>query len=341
MRKTAHIRVIVACTAAIPFILSCPAKGEGPSIAVFVPGLLESAPAYEMMDKGVRAAADKAGARVRTIEGGFNEETWGGRIADLASEGTYGLIVTSNSSMSEIAAEAARNHPDQDFLVLDGSGLGGEGVTEVVYRHLEQAFLIGYFAGLAASSEELEGIAGETAVGMIADREYPRMNREIRPGFEIGLHTANPDIPVEFRVIGSSYDTSKARQLAEELYAEGVGIILTIAGRANQGVAAAAGEAGAYVLWFDSEGTSAAPGTVLAASVIRQDRAAEEWTRRWLEGRLEMGETTKVGVLEGYIDFPLDTKNMRRHVPRSIRSAMRGTLERMQSGALNLRVLEE
>ena len=334
---------LTALIVLIAFTPACSPKPQGPSIAVFVPGLMEESLSHEMMDSGVRAAADKAQAVVKTIEGGSNRETWSSRIAEMTAEGTYDLIVTANPAMSEIIAEASSRYPDQDFLVLGGSGLGGESAADVVYRHLEQAFLLGYFAGLAASSEELEGIDSvrNKIVGMIVDLESPRITREIRPGFEIGLHTANPDIRMEFRVIGSRNNTARARQLADRMYASGAEIILTIAGSANRGVVDAAGDADTYVLWFDSEGTSAAPGTVLAGGVIRQDKAAEEWTRQWLEGTLEMGKTTRIGVSEGYIEFPLDTRNIRRRVPKSIRSAMQNVLERMQSGALNLRFLEE
>ena len=347
--QTGALSPLTATIAPIALILlialtpACGPKPQGPSIAVFVPGLIEDSPAYEMMDSGVRAAADKARAAVKTIEGGANRETWSSRIAETAAEGTYDLIVTADPAMSEIIAEASDRYPDQDFLVLGGTGLGGESVTDVVYSHIEQAFLLGYFAGLAAASDELEGIDSvrNRIVGMIVDLESPRITREIRPGFEIGLHTANPDIRMEFGVIGSRNNTAGARRLADQMYASGADIILTIAGSANRGVVDAAGDADTYVLWFDSEGTSVAPGTVLAGGVIRQDKAAEEWTRQWLEGTLEMGRTTRLGVPEGYIEFPLESRNIRRHVPKSIRSAMHSVLERMQSGALNLRVLEE
>ena len=341
MRNKSLITVFVVGITAISLTFSCGRNDQTRrSIAIFVPGVLEGSPTYEMMDSGVRKAADAAGIEVKTIEGGFDQASWGPQMTVLASEGRYGLIVTSNAAMSEISAKAAESYPNQDFLVLDGSGLGGPSVNDVVYNHLEQAFLIGYFAGLTTMSGELEGVNDELIVGMIVGQEYPQMNREIRPGFEIGLHTANPDIRLEFRVLGNWYDAEGARELAKGLYSAGADVILTIAGGANEGVVAAAKEEGTYVLWFDSEGTSFAPGTVLASSVIRQEKAAEEWTERWLKGELEMGESTKIGVREGYVDFPLDSKDVRRHVPEAIRTSIRESLERMRSGDLDLRVLD-
>lgn len=323
-------------------LISCNGKKENiRSIAVFVPGVLEGSPTYEMMNVGVKKATETTDFEVKTVEGGFDQATWYNQVVSLASEGRYELIVTSNPGMSEICAKAAESYPNQEFLVLDGSGLGGPSVTDVCYDHREQAFLLGYFAALVTSSEKLAGSNDALRVGYIAGQEYPQLNKETRPGFEIGLHSVNPDIELEFRVLGNWYDAERARELAAGLYAEDVDVIFAQAGGANQGIIAAAKEADAYVLWFDIDGTSQAPGTVLASAVIDQERAAEEWTRLWLNDELEKGESTLVGVREGYVDFPMDGKLIRRHVPEEILDTMNTILEKIHSGELDLRVLDE
>jgi len=313
---------------------------ESETIAVFVPGVLEGSPTYEMMDSGIRDAADKADIQVKTIEGGFDQASWANQLMALASEKRYGLIVTSNPAMTEICVTVSSSFPEQDFLVLDGSGLAGGSVADVVYNHREQAFLIGYFAALVTGSEELEGANKDLKVGMIVGQEYPQMNKEILPGFEIGLQTVNPDIELEFKVLGNWYDAEKARELAAGLYADGVDVILTISGGANQGVISAAKEAGTYVLWFDTEGSDLAPGTVLASAVTRQDKAAELWTKLWVDGSLVTGESRLVGINEGYVDFPMDGKLFQKNVPDSIRSEMEELVRHMRNGSLSLKSLD-
>jgi len=339
MRNSLFISVFFTL---IVLLVSCGHKDNEvtKSIAVFVPGVLEGSPSYEMMDSGVRKAAKKAGIPVKTIEGGFDQAAWGNQLMALASEKRYGLIVTSNPAMTEICVNTTLSFPDQEFLVLDGSGLSGPSVADVVYDHREQAFLIGYFAALVTSSEELKGANKDLKVGMIVGQEYPQMNKEIMPGFEIGLQTVNPDIEMEFRVLGNWYDAEKARELAAGLYNDGVDVILTISGGANQGVISAAKEAGAYVLWFDTEGLELAPGTVLASAVNRQDKAAEVWTELWVDGNLITGESRLVGIDEGYVDFPMDARLFRKHVPESIREEMETLVNRMKSGSLSLRSLD-
>ncbi len=334
-----HVVFISAALLSTALSLTSCGKGseeKGRSIAVFIPGVLEGSPTYEMLDAGIREAAKPADITVKTVEGGFDQASWETQLTVLASEGKYGLIVSSNPAISEIAVRVGTHYPDQDFLILDGSGLVSGRVSEVVYRHSEQAFLSGYFAGMVTSHPQMNGINPELKVGLIAAQEYPQMNREILPGFEIGLHTVNPDIQLEFRVIGNWYDAEKAREIAESLYREDVDIILTIAGSANEGVITAARNAGKYVLWFDSEGSSLAPGVVLASSVVNQQEAAKRWCTQWIEGNFVPGESIKVGIREGFVNFPTDSRLFRRYVPYDITVAMTELANRMKSGKLNL-----
>jgi len=325
---------------AMIFSISCQKEETEGVIAVFVPGVLEGSPSYEAMDLGVREAAGD-NFQVRTIEGGFDQASWHNSVLSLASEGNFGLIVTSNPAMSEICASVAQLFPNQAFLVLDGSGLGGGTISDVVYRHSEQAFVIGYFAGLVTISDELEHSNPELKVGMIVGQEYPQMMREILPGYEAGLQTVNPDIELEFRVIGNWYDAEGARELAEGLYDEGADVILTIAGGANQGVISAAKNSKGYILWFDSEGSSLAPGIVLASSVLRQENLAKMLVRDWIDGKLAPGTRMRVGFSEGYIDFPTENRHFRKFVPEPIQEAMRRLVNRLKNGEIDLSALSE
>jgi len=335
MSKNLTARMLIFVTL---FSVSCHKKEGEEAIAVFVPGVLEGSPSYETMDLGVRKAAGKD-FRVRTIEGGFDQASWYNSVLSLASEGNSGLIVTSNPAMSEICAAVARLFPNQAFLVLDGSGLGGERVVDVAYRHIEQAFVIGYFAGLVTMSDELEHSNPDLRVGMIAGQEYPQMMREILPGYEAGLQTVNPDIELDFRVIGNWYDAEQARELAEGLYERDVDVILTIAGGANQGVVSAAKNSKGYVLWFDSEGSSLAPGIILASSVLRQENLARMLVRNWIDGELTPGTSMRVGFSEGYIDFPTENRHFRKFVPESIQEEMKRQVEKLKKGEVDLSAL--
>ena len=338
MREKLTAPILLLLATIVLSAASCQKKEGEKTIAVFVPGVLEGSPSYEAMDLGAREAAEN-NFQVRTIEGGFDQASWHNSILDLASEGNFELIVTSNPAMSEICASVAQLFPNQAFLVLDGSGLGEDRISEVVYRHSEQAFVIGYFAGLVTISDELKHSNPDLKVGMIVGQEYPQMMREILPGYEAGLQTVNPDIELEFRVIGNWYDAEQARELAEGLYNQGVDVILTIAGGANQGVISAAKNNKGYVLWFDSEGSSLAPGIVLASSVLRQEELTRMLVQNWIDDELAPITSMRVGFSEGYIDFPTENKHFRKIVPESIQEEMRRVVSQFKNGEIDLRAL--
>jgi basic membrane lipoprotein Med (substrate-binding protein (PBP1-ABC) superfamily) len=197
--------------------------------------------------------------------------------------------------------------------------------------------MLGYFAGLATASTDLEGSNRELKVGLIAGQEYPEMMQKIKPGFEQGLKEAAPGGELDFRVIGNWYDAAKASDLAKSMFASGVDIILTIAGGANQGVVSAAKEEGRYVLWYDTAGYAIEPGVIIGSGIIREDRAAYEQTMAALKGELTRGSSRYAGVKEGYVDFLDNDPLYEEHVPEALRKMMAAELEKLRSGSLMLR----
>ncbi len=307
------------------------------SIAVFVPGVLAGSPTYEMMDQGVRKAAVRNGASVKTIEGGFNQAQWAEQVTALAAEKSYDLIVTSNPSMPELCREIQKYYPEQDFINLEGSGIKDDQVSTFFFNHKELAFLLGNFAGFLA--ESYKGDENKPMkVGLIAGQEYPEMNNYIKPGFEMGFKNVNSDIELDFRIIGNWYDASKASELASDMYANGADIILTIAGGANQGVLTAAKNAQKYVLWYDSNGYAIEQGVVVGSGVIREDKAAEEMVSKAIEGTLKRGTSISAGVSEGYVDFIDDDPNYMKFVPITVREKMDKLLDQMRTGKIKLPV---
>lgn len=306
------------------------------SIAVFVPGVVEGSPTYEMLVSGVeQAAAEEPNVTVRVVEGGFNQAEWEQGVTQLASSGRYDLIVTSNPSMPEICASVAESFPQQRFLVMDGYLRGNEAIHTVLFNQREQAYIIGYFAGLVTTSS-MEQVNQARRIGLLAGQEYPIMNGVILPGVKLGLETVVGEAEVDFRVLGNWHDAGKAAELAGDMYDRGADVILTIAGGGNQGVIAAARESGGYVLWYDASGYEQAPGIVLGSSLVKQDKATYERTLRAIRGNLEFGEAEILGAGDGYVGFVTDAPEYVEHVPESIRQEMANMLNRFESGEISL-----
>jgi simple sugar transport system substrate-binding protein len=274
---------------------------------------------------------------VNVIEGGFNQAEWEPRITALAASGTYDLIVSSNPSLPAIAQGVSAKFPDQKFLLLDGEIAGNPRIYTLRYNQWEQAYMAGHIAALITLARN--GGAGGTEsprIGLVAGQEYPAMNNIILPGYLSGAKAVDSSFAVEFRVVGNWFDGGAGANLAGDLIRRGVAVILCIAGGANEGVIQAASEAGAKVIWFDTNGYGIRPGTVVGSAVLRQDRAAYEKTRLFLEGALPFGAAELVGVAEGFVDFVEDDPDYRVAVSPEIREKQAALVARIRSGELRL-----
>jgi len=336
------VPVLITLTVLTLFTAGCrEEKQDGEfKVGVFVPGFTEGSPIYEMLAAGAREAVeDDPLASAEVVEGGYNQALWQEKVTSLAATGSYDLILTSNPAMPAVCAEVARDFPDQAFAVMDGYLADHPQIYTVLFNQVEQAYLIGYLAGLVTTGA-MPGANPRAGVGMIVGQQYPVMDRAIRPGFERGLREAAPSAELDFRVVGNWHDAGKAAELAQSMFDAGIDVVLPIAGGAGLGVLKVAEENGRYVLWFDSSGYSLAPGTVVGSTVLKNDRAARETVELAMDGKLPLGEARIVGVEQGYIDFVDDDPLYERHVPETIRREMQRVLDRFSSGALSLSMPE-
>lgn len=315
------------------------AETERPfSIAVFVPGVVEGSPTYEMLVEGVRRAVhEHENAEIRVVEGGFNQAEWAGGITSLAATGDYDLIVSSNPSMPEIANEVSQSFPEQRFLVLDGHWESNPSMRTVMFNQREQAYLNGYFAGLVTTGG-MPNSSPELRIGLLAGQEYPMMNQVIRPAFLEGAQAVDPAIELDFRVLGNWFDAGRAADLTNSMLDRGVDVVLSIAGGGNQGVIASARDRNAYVLWFDSSGFHHGPGVVIGSSLVMLDQAAYERTREAIAGSLEFGVGEVLGVSDGYVAFDAEDPAYIQHVPESIRLRHAALMERLGREPMEFRI---
>ncbi len=323
---------------ALAFAAGCsakPSKAPMSSVAVFIPGVVSGSPTYEQLVAGVsKVVSATKGASMKVVEAGYNQGEWQDRLAAVAASGKFGLIVTSNPSMPDLCAAVAKQFPDMRFLVTDGWLQGNPAIHTVLYNQYEQAWIVGYLAGLIARTP-LDGHKPHGMAAMVVGQHYPTLDRLIEPGFEAGLRAADPEARFADRVLGNWYDANKAAELAKSLVAEGADVILPIAGGAGQGVLTAAREAGIKALWFDNSGYSLAPGVVVGSAIARQDRLVEERLSTILSGKGAglFGTAEVVNAAQGYIAFD-DSGEAYKALPASIRDPFQKQLAALRDGSL-------
>ncbi len=348
--KQKNLRIIffglVLCMI-VPFLLSAAGEKEAVEkerapfdIAVFVPGVTAGSPLYEQMANGTKKAVEEyENASVKILEAGFNQAEWQEKMTSLAATMEYELIVTSNPAMPFIIAEVAKDFPDQKFLNLDAYYKGLPALHTVLYNQVEQAYFAGYMAGLVTTSN-MKGANADLKVGMIVAQEYPALTKMMKPGYIKGFSAVNDKITLDYRVIGNWYDATKASDLANSMFDEGVDIILTIAGGAGQGVINASKERGKYVLYFDDNVYHLAPGTIVGCSILRQEKLAQEKIKAAIEGKLEYGTAQIVDTRAGYVDWAGDDPLYVENVPEEIRKKMDDIVKKIKSKEIKLEVPE-
>ena len=306
------------------------------SVAVFIPGVVSGSPTYEELVAGAtKAVASVKGATMKVVEAGYNQGEWQDRLAAVAATGQFGLIVTTNPSMPELCAAVSKQFPSIRFLVADGWLQGNPAIHTVMYNNYEQAWMVGYLAGLLTSTP-LDGRKPKGMAAIVVAQHYPTFDRIIEPGFEAGMRAANPDARFADRIIGNWYDANKAAELAKSLVAEGADVILPIAGGAGQGVLTAAKEAGIKALWFDNSGYALAPGVVVGSAVVNQAKLVEERLSTILSGKGQalFGTAEVVDAAQGYVDFD-DSGEAFKALPDSIRTPLEKQVQALRDGSLS------
>ncbi len=308
-------------------------------IALFIPGNIAGNPRFELLAHGAdRAAKEHKNVTLATVEGGYNDAEWPKKLSDLAASGQYNLIVTANSSMAQVCAKVSASYPLQKFLVFGAYLPGNQSIYTVLFNRREEAFLAGYFAGLVTTSSTsiLKKANPNLVAGLLVGQRDQLMDNVVSKAYELGLRAVNPAISLDYRELGNWFDEAKAGELARSMISAGADVILTVAGAGNAGVVNAAKEVGAYVVWFDSSGSSMAPGVVLGSATVAGERAAYEKIGAAIEGKLGYGEAVVLDVKAGYVGFDQKNSLYRKYVPQTIQKAISAMMERMTSGTFRL-----
>lgn len=303
------------------------------TIAVFVPGIIDDSPVYSMLVDGVKSAVDAYNFELDEaesvdlfiMEAGTNQAEWSSKIMALVSTKKYEVIISSNPSLPDLVEPITKQFPHQKFILLDAEKEKNPSIATVCYNQKEQAYLTGYIAGLMSTSHK---------VALVAAQEYPVMNNIIYPYYVKGSQAAYNGTAVDFRVVGNWYDATKAAELTNAVISTGADVILPICGGAAQGVINSAVNNHAFVCWFDNNGFSRAPGTIISSTVMKQKEMAEQVTTEYLQGTIKWASATTVGLKEGFIDFVQDDVNYKNTVPLAIQVKMRQLVTGMKNGSI-------
>jgi simple sugar transport system substrate-binding protein len=328
--------------AALIFLAGAPAfarpgrdqgAGQGTlSVLVYITGMVAGSPPYELLAAGAESfAASHPGVRVKVYEAGFNQAEWEEQLSSLVAGGEYDLVLGSNPSLPEICVSVGSKFPNQKFIITDAQYAGNPQISTYLYNQYEQSLYLGYLAGLITTSSMPRANAAKR-IGFIAAQEYPLLNNHMVPGFLAGARMVDPEITLDFRVIGNWFDANKAADLAGSMIDAGVDVFASIAGGAAQGLIKTAQEQGAYVVYHNTNEYQAAPGVILGCGLMEQQKLVEEILAEVLAGTIRYGTARTVGAAEGYLDFIANDPGYTNYVPPEIQQRFNAFVADIKAG---------
>jgi len=335
-------RIWALCLVCMALLPGCRAKQPvqqseqgAVSVLVYITGVVAGSPTYEMLAGGAQEfAAENDSVTVKVYEAGFNQAEWEEQLRSMVAGGEYDLVLGSNPSLPEICASVGASFPSQKFIIVDAQYTGNPQISTYLYNQYEQALFLGYLAGLVTASS-MPHANESKKIGFIAAQEYPLLSRHIVPGFLDGARRVDPDIELDFRLVGNWFDANKAAELALGMINAGVDVFTSIAGGAAQGLVRAIRERGAYAVYFNTNEYSQAPGNIVGCGIMEQKKLVKEILADVLAGKMQYGSSRTVGVKEGYLNFIFDDPGYRDSLPPEIQDQFTVFMDDLRAGRID------
>ena len=144
--------------------------------------------------------------------------------------GSYNLIFGVGFALHNAVEEAAKEHTDINYVLIDDVIKDQKNVVSVTFADNES----GYLAGVAAAKT-----TKTKQVGFVGGQESEVISR-FEAGFKAGVASVDPSIKVQVDYAGSFGDAAKGKTIAAAQYAAGADIVYQVAGGTGAGVFAEA-----------------------------------------------------------------------------------------------------
>ena len=144
--------------------------------------------------------------------------------------GSYNLIFGVGFALHNAVEEAAKDHSDINYVLIDDVIKDQKNVASVTFADNEAAYLAGVAAAKTTKTKQ---------VGFVGGMESEVISR-FEAGFKAGVASVDPSIKVQVDYAGSFGDAAKGKTIAAAQYAAGADIVYQVAGGTGAGVFAEA-----------------------------------------------------------------------------------------------------
>ena len=244
---------------------------------------------------GAEKASKELGVEVKYLES--NTDADYAQNIETAIDMESDLVIGVGFNLSDAIGDAAKNYPEQQFAIVDGSFEEiPSNVTPIVFDEKEA----GYLAGIATAKT----LTDTDKYGFVGGFEIPAVVN-YKDGFENGLKEVNPKASLSVIYANSFSDASKGRVITEQFVSDGVGCVMAAAGAVNNGVYEVCKEKGKYAVAVDMAQSNVAPDVIVTSAIKKVDVGVFESVKSYLDGKLKGGVNVTYAQGVGYEKTPL------------------------------------
>ena len=272
--------------------------------------------------EGLQKAQKELGVEVKVIESKQASE-YIGNIETLADDGMDLIIGVGNTMVEDIKTQA-ENYPDLSFAIIDETyDTIPKNITPILFKENEATFLAGLIAGKMTKTNK---------VGFIGGMENPIIYRFLY-GYEYGVDQSNDEADVQVQFAGTFADAAKGKSIANQMYSNGVDVILSAAGGTGVGAIESAKEQNKYAIGVDKDQSDLAPKNVLTSALKKVNVGVYDTVKEFKDGKLTGGEAKIYGLKEDGVGIPESTKNL---VPQDVIDYVNTMADKVKNGEIKV-----
>lgn len=270
--------------------------------------------------EGLEKAKKDLGVEVKYLES-KQDADYSTNVETLIDE-EVDLIIGVGSKLAPTIEQAAKDYPDQKFVIVDETYEKiPSNVETVLFKAEQSAYLVGLIAGKMTKTNDV-GFIGGMDISVINTFKY---------GYMAGVKTANSKCKLQSQYANSFTDQAKGKAIANQMISNGTDIIFIAGGDVGTGAIEAIKEANKYAIGVDRDQSDLAPDNVLTSAIKRVDIGVYETVKSFIEGKFEGGSSTTYGLEQGAVGIPDTTSKL---VPQDVLDYVNEEIKKLESGEI-------
>ena len=210
------------------------------------------------------------------------------------------MIITPGNSLNSYITEAARNHPDVQFVTIDGGFTKEEllkNMADIQFRSEESSYIAGYVAGKMTKTN---------VIGFIGGTDTPPIDR-FYYGFKAGIDAAARETGKKIQVIretiGTYDDMELGQDAATKMYTENnCDILFVAAGTSGIGAITAATILEKYIIGVDMDQNYLSPKQIIFSVIKDLPLVSQEVMLAYADKETYGGEIVSKGCGDSSVD---------------------------------------